>query len=232
MIYSFFIKKTQGDIKPFDIVSILNNYLNSHNNLFLLGWPGYISTTSSTIDAFKAEISQNNKIVQGYFFDALNGSSTITHPITKNPITKIDYMNEIFGGYTCTHNSLKDHSKILAIIQFKKNILPKDITKLLQSEDYEVKALLVGSSNQSLNTYGNSPAPKGEADVFMLESPTLCIDKERELIGRLLDMPIVENKDKFDKKYVNNIIVTKEVDSVKVSSTLKQIVKKILNEVL
>lgn len=232
MIYSIFIKKSQGDKKPFNLVTTLKNYLNMHDNLFLLGWPGYISINRLTIDAFKQEISPTNKNVEGYFFDALNGLQNIVNPITGNNITKIDYMNQIFGGYTCTHNNLRDHSKILALIEFKNNVSSNDITKLLQNGHYDVKALLVGSSNQSLHTYANSPADKGEADIFMFETNELSLKDERTVISSLLGISNEVNTERVNVEFFNNIVVTKEVCSIKVSSNLKQIVKKILDETL
>lgn len=232
MIYSIFIKKMQGDIKPFNIVVVLRNYLKNNNNIFLLGWPGYISTSSSMIDTFKNEITSNNINVKGYFFNALNGHTTIQHPITHNPISRIDYMNEVFGGYTCTHKVLNDHSKIIALIEFKDNNLINDITLPLKNGYYEVKALLVGSSNQSYNTYINSPTPKVEADVFMFETENLKDEDEYLLITNMLDSSNDKSIDIFNEDYLNNVIVTKEVVSFKKSSSLKQIVKKLLKDIL
>ena len=78
-----------------------------------MGWPGYISTKSNEINDFRKEILNNNLTNEGYFFKAINGKTTLVHPQTNQIIESNEYINEIFGGYHCSHKQLKDHSKFL-----------------------------------------------------------------------------------------------------------------------
>ena len=238
MIYSFFIKKTQGDTAPFNIANLIKNFLSNNQNVFLLGWPGYISTTSQGIDDFYSEICPSNLVVSGYFFHSLNGNRAIYCSKTNNYITNEDYMNMKFGGYKCTHKRLQDHAKILALIKFydeeiNNSINGNDISDLLRNDKFDVLGLLVGSSNQSSHTYCKSPTPKGEADVFMVEENTILNKRDEFLFISSLLGNSLESINKEKNSYKNeSLIISKEISNIGINSKLKDIVKDLLTNTL
>ena len=98
-----------------------------------------------------------------------------------------DYHNAHFNKFGNINNAMKDHSKMLFFLdpnsvnggllnQIEGDIELKEVQLLLKG--CKVKAVLIGSSNQSYNTYFKDPADKGEADVFMINADIL---KEKEI---------------------------------------------------
>lgn len=237
MIYSIFLKKNEKDLKPFPIVRIVRNFLwMASEDVFILGWPGYIGRTSSSIDDFKKEITTTKGVLNGYFFKALNGNRIISHPTTGVPINTNDYQNEIFGNYCCPSSNLEDHSKILVFVKFTKEVIDKNLYDVLSNKNFEVLALLIGSSNQSFNTYGKSPTPKGEADVFMFDSEFLQNSTdENQTICKLLygeDNNPIEDYSGSTKKEKENIIISKQLKLDIKQTTLKEIVLDLLNKTI
>ena len=218
MIYSIFIKKMQKDMAPFQISSLIKDYLEHNKNVFILGWPGYISNSAIGIELFKKEIIPSHIKINGFFFKPLK-IIKFSDPLDNTGLTQIsniDYMNRIFGGFKCSKISLDDHSKILAFIKFENELKEQDdISIYLNKGNYKVKALLIGSSNQSKHTYCDSPTSKGEADVFMIE---LNDFKEEDCFVGFA-------KENYNGK---NIIISKQVDKFNTEQTLTDIVEDLL----
>lgn len=229
MIYSIFIKKTEWDYAPFPLVNVIKNFINKiGDDVFLLGWPGYIGVNSNSIDNFKRAITPNQIILKGYFFPALNGMKYIKHPLTGANITINEYQNEIFGNYSCSHTGKKDHSKILALIKFNNDFIKlnntglKNLDKFLSQGYFDVLAILIGSSNQSQNTYCNSPTPKGEADVFMFDSEFVKTKNNLDFIDSLFSGDNIVNEK-------HQIVISQQLQSKnRQQTTLKNIVLDLL----
>ena len=231
MIYSIFIKKTEGDYAPFPLADVIKNFISKiGDDVFLLGWPGYIGVNSNSIDDFKRAITPKHKhiILKGYFFPALNGMRNIKHPLTGANITTNKYQNEIFGDYSCSHTGKKDHSKILAFIRFNNdfnkfnNTEFKNLDEFLLQGYFDVLAILIGSSNQSQNTYCNSPTPKGEADVFMFDSQFVKTKNSLDFIDSLFSGDNIVNEN-------HQIVISQQLQSGnRRQTTLKEIVLDLL----
>ena len=64
----------------------------------------------------------------------------------------------------------KDHSKILLFIEVTSLLFIRDKTFIIDFNKAKVYGVLLGSSNQSYNTYfGYGLADKGEADVLIID---------------------------------------------------------------
>lgn len=159
MIYTIFFKKYQGDLTPFDSVKYLKRIISKCKNPFIVGWPGYISKTASTLDGFYDNLNPFvNKQLHGFFFKPMLIN------MLKCGKTNEKYINDLFGNHSIPQPRLDDHSKILVVLDLDDNS-NRNID--LMNDIYDVKAILIGSSNQSFNTYFYSPTPKGEADVLL-----------------------------------------------------------------
>ena len=122
-----------------------------------------------------------------------------------------DYHNAHFNKFGNINNALKDHSKMLFFLdpssvnggllnQKEGDIELEEAQSLLKG--CEVKAVLIGSSNQSYNTYFKDPADKGEADVFMIKD--IALVKEEGKTDCPLDEAFFDEKAKEFYDYVIN----------------------------
>lgn len=168
-MYLLFSKKQQGDKKIYSTTRLVSNFykflLSKNLKVFLIGLPGYISKNTRTIDKFYndfcTECAVNN--IQGYFFRPMNICKL------KGSITNIDYFNSKFGNYNTIYRWKKDHSKTLLFIDTSSLFFKKDKTFIINFDKAKVYGVLIGSSNQSYNTYfGYGLADKGEADVLII----------------------------------------------------------------
>ena len=168
MIYSVFVKKQYKATGISPVLTLINRFsLCYGKSVFVVCLPGYLSKTSSTLDSFADNFprkkTESTLVNEGYFFSGINGGDLI-----KGSITCQNYINTLYGSYTTSFIQPKDHSKIA--IFFKKDetlIIDKNIDKLIRKG--EVFAILIGSSNQSHNTYIKSPSDKGEADILLID---------------------------------------------------------------
>lgn len=119
-----------------------------------------------------------------------------------------DYHNAHFNKFGNINNALKDHSKMLFFLdphsvngelfkQNKEDMELEDAQLLLKS--CNVKAVLIGSSNQSYNTYFKDPADKGEADVFMIKNSALVKEEDRIAISLNEEFYDEKAKEFYDK---------------------------------
>ena len=181
MMYLLFSKKQQGDLSVFPTTKLAANFYkflkSKELNVFLIGIPGYISTMISTIDRFYNNFCKlcggNN--IEGYFLKPLNICKV------NRLMTNIDYLNYKFGNYQTIYSGKKDHSKILLFVDrdclsFDGKRFDIDFTKPMV-----VYGALLGSSNQSYNTYfgfgKKGIADKGEADVLIINDNIKFYDR-------------------------------------------------------
>lgn len=183
MIYTFFMKKFQKDKAPFPTTLVVKEYLNLYGqNDIVISFPGYMGTTSKSIGKFLSKMCFPTNT---YFTVGMNGKNQM-----KFKSNVQNYHNSFFNKIKNINKPLKDHSKMLFFLdpssvnrglfnQNKEDVELEKAQSLLKG--CKVKAVLVGSSNQSWNTYFKDPADKGEADVFMINADFL---KETEKYGK------------------------------------------------
>lgn len=221
MIYTIFIKKNKKDIKPFVHVTLIKQLLTNNTGVFILGLPGYIGTTVQAIDDFYDEIKPANiNQLDGFFLKPMNVTTF------QNNMTNEDYMNQKFGTHPIQHSGLRDHSKIMAFL-IPDLTQHSKIETAIDNGDYDVMAILIGSSNQSEYTYCHSPAPKGEADVFLVQ-----IDEQIDESGNVKnDVEALESV--FGQNTITgliddkNVIISKEIGGD--GGDLKSIIQNLLS---
>lgn len=217
MIYTIFFKKYQGDLTPFDSVKYLKRIISKCKNPFIVGWPGYISKTASTLDDFYYNLNPfANKQLHGFFFKPMLIN------MLKCGKTNEEYINDLFGNHYISQPRLDDHSKILVVLDLDDNS-NRDID--LMNDIHDVKAILIGSSNQSFNTYFYSPTPKGEADVLLFNIEKKDNEDDTQaLINYFGDNLINKNSDSMGQ----NPLIAKEVFG-RTSEYLNQIFYKLIS---
>lgn len=162
MLYTIFIKKNENE-KVNVLSQLVEEYYRLNPNMFILGWPGYIGKSQSSIDDFAKIFTTANPIPNGFFFKPLNET------MLNSGITNTNYLNSTFGNNQLNQKGLKDHSKIMAFLELNNPYNKSTINDEISNHNFIVKCLVIGSSNQSANTYCKSPAQKGEMDVMMVD---------------------------------------------------------------
>lgn len=190
MFYAFILKKNKGDIAPFAVSTIINKYAAMFNNDIVISSPGYMSTTISTITDFV----NNLKLTQNvYFAVGMNGNQAVNG---KSYVSIQDEYNNQYGSKLKMKKfSSKDHSKFMFFLDAQSGFY----------YSLKVKAILIGSSNQSYSTYFKSPAEKGETDVFIIDGT--FIDKNDESAEKRL----LTIYDELDQNIKECVLLTKEI---------------------
>lgn len=169
MNYIFTIKKWKGDSTPFPIEVLLEQYWRfGGHTTFAYCLPGYMSTTSDTIDHFFQKFLWKGS---SFFQNGMNGYRN-----TSDTGVKIGqlYNERSKGGYPSLFYRIfgkdVDHSKTIFFLEKAPNIEEKDDASMIINKlrNIKVNALLIGSSNQSQSTYYADVADKGEADVLIV----------------------------------------------------------------
>ena len=176
MLYVLTIKKSHSQ-KPHPTLLAIRRYLSTvGKNDFLICWPGHLSGSVGTANNFHQNFplkltSSTAKQPHCYFFNGFNGTDNM--PTTN--LTKAEFINNLYNGYYSTFCPKTDHSKIIVFCNSRKYISKKSrsldsfIRKIIDKQ-IKVKAILIGSSNQSDNTYTKRTIDsKGECDVFLLD---------------------------------------------------------------
>ena len=143
---------------------------------------------NNTINSF---INNLNFPRNTYFLEGMNGSNSCT----QNNTIQQEH-NSHFNNINFNHTTGNDHSKVLFFLD----------TTAYEQGSIIVKAVLIGSSNQSYSTYFATPK-RGEADLFIIESdavetPNATIDKDEYIRSQFLD-EWIENDD--------NVVVSQEI---------------------
>lgn len=214
MIYTFFMKKFQKDKAPFPTTLLVKKYLKLYGqNDIVISFPGYMGTTSKSIGKFLSKMCFPTNT---YFTVGMNGKNQM-----KLKSNVQDYHNSFFNKIKNINKPLKDHSKMLFFLdsssvnrglfnQNKEDVELEEAQSLLKG--CKVKAVLIGSSNQSYNTYFKNPADKGEADVFMINADFF---KETEKYGKPISGDNAlqsggKNKEDFEGKIIDLYEAIKE----------------------
>lgn len=179
LIYVLTIKKhyaQKGNHPTLIAIRAYINYLGKED--LLICWPGYLSTNAKTAKTFhnrfpiklsKGISTQNNPC---FFFNGNNGKRIIGSATS----TIAKYTNSLYNSYFSSYCPNEDHSKIIAFCDTSTIGAPANgstidsfISNIIGGK-VKVKAILIGSSNQSHSTMTKiSPDKKGECDVLLLE---------------------------------------------------------------
>lgn len=164
------MRKTQGDRQPFPTTTVVSRYINRFldNDDITIAFPGYMSVKGENIDAFKNSIKfhKNTFFTAGMNGSRIDGKETIQYLHNKDFDVRIDDLTKT--NY--------DHAKMMF---FLKNTSPVNKNNKISVTDLlsmQVKAALIGSSNQSYITYCSDKADKGEADILLIDGNYLNAD--------------------------------------------------------
>jgi len=173
MLYIYTVKKNQGDKGPSGLLRLVHAYSGCYGqNDFVLCFPGFLSKTKNTIESFAKDFPVNGRILghqKGYFLPGVNGHKPVP---SLAGVSLVDYANSFYGGYSCTLPFKKDHAKIAFFLDGKDFTLDTNLDAVLAKSNLNnlwVKAVALGSSNQSYSTYFSKSAFMGEADVFLVD---------------------------------------------------------------
>ena len=180
-MYSLYIPKYQNERGEFLITNVIKEYTERAPKLnCILSSPGYLSNRINTIDLFVdkmcGSVLHRSPLSIG-LFNGMNGNNSL------GTTTIVEYHNMRFRKYginalTINCKKQKDHRKMMFFIYDPENY-SKEINILNDNSgdktDFidryinkiKVKGILIGSSNQSYNTYFSYDASKGEADLLM-----------------------------------------------------------------
>lgn len=193
-MYTLYIPKYEGDLPKFNIIRALSMYSSSVNYQFnIISAPGYMSRTEYTIEKFLRKLNGTLDDTRTHyisFFNGMNGNNLLylfpSTTIKEHHDNLVPRLLPRFKLIRTNCKSNKDHRKMLFFYEFNddpinenenNNPLMNEIIKgnwelnQLNYRDFlnciTVHAIMIGSSNQSLNTYYSARADKGEADLFM-----------------------------------------------------------------
>lgn len=184
-VYSLYIPKYAKDKSLFLVTRIVHLLAKHHidlNHPFgILMAPGYLSCSYKTIREFTERFPLdfpvgNSEVYIGIFkgMNSNNGTMGYKSGLTIHKVHSGFYKQKNYRFITlCWKNDITDHRKMLFFFTLKNSpIIPyiqrSDISKFINNID--VDYVLIGSSNQSMNTYfGNNKgiADKGEADLLL-----------------------------------------------------------------
>ena len=207
-MFSVLIKKNKGDVSPFGVNVVIEAYtaLYGQEDVLII-YPGYQSIKKRYIDCLCSElrrVAPQNKI---YLANGINGAriepstGKTVHDCHVPPVEPT-----AFGKI--------DHSKCIVFA---------DKTSF-ENRVISPKALLVGSSNVSYNTYLHSPADKGEMDVFLMIERFVGYQKGFVNIRKnVIEMMAKRNENSEytgDSEYAGKLIFSKSFEDEKYDDAL------------
>lgn len=214
MIYSYMIKKDYGHKGEAPALILLREYTKLYGkNDLLVCLPGYLSTTSKTINQFYKAFPKNASATApqnfAYFFKGMNGTRVL-----KSGVSIQDAINNLYGGFSSKITSRPDHSKIVVFLENsnKSNKIHNGVNIDSKIISGNVKAILIGSSNQSFSSYLHlkKSANKGEADVFLVDESVFSQAKNRQG-GIGSDNYNKEAIELINENLVNSVTLFKEI---------------------
>lgn len=177
MFYIYLIKKSQHDNSSEKLLKFLNYYYSNYGKSnFFISFPGFIGNSKKSIDDFGNKFLNNNGIrCEGIFANAMNSNVVLS-----NGLTNLKYLNKKYNkhGYKFS-SSLKDHSKLIVFLDNNIVLNNSDFNIENYIKNANVNCLVIGSSNQSKNTYLNCNADKGEADIVLINESVFENEKKK-----------------------------------------------------
>ena len=222
-MYTIFMPKYEKDPTPYRITKVISTFTQKSSCNCIISSPGYMCTTSNTIDIFLDKLDKDiaKKLYIG-FCNGMNGARVLPNQNT----IRHEYEN-LLSSPKYTLNPLKiscldskDHRKMMFFIHVNAN-MPNTLDKYNYStllNNSTVLGILIGSSNQSLNTYyggqNSNPADKGEADILMYtESGNSITSSMSSLQGSIEGIRISRSIDETyysdadaDEKYLRKML--------------------------
>lgn len=206
-MYTLFIQKVKNETTPFLVTDVLDEYMNlieDKNKNKNENENKNKNTKPINIALFQgylgSKMSQNNtyEVLETLFSNHGINNLIITRGMGQpvNPTNLIGLSNHLTDLSTKTK---KDHRKMVFFFDIFKVDNPKGnpmhhlqnppltaskVKKFVDS--IKVHAVLIGSSNVSFETYYNSPANKGEADLFLF-TDEMGIDFEKEIESKFFN---------------------------------------------
>lgn len=240
MLNLLYIPKYKGEKQLFKIAKVVNlvfgeicNCKSNEQSVDPFGVilsPGYMSKTQGTIseylDKFFKVVKKFNNLQQMYvgIFIGMNGclkvkNQSITILENHTQAIKSRKINSLNFNFKL---NFKDHRKMIFFFKFKSNpdiFLPSTIAKS-DIDDFlnniSVEYMLIGSSNQSKNTYYSPTAAHGESDVLFFDNSSFI---EKIKSSSLL---VREN-------YLDGCILAQVTSNLDSSNYLNSILKDFLN---
>ena len=225
-MYTVYIPKYKGENPDFNIIKVIKLYMRSTDyDCGILSAPGYMNKNATdmyftkTGKIFhKSRLGKNRNISVG-IFNGVNGTTLINVGKKPGKITCREYHENSIKSHGLNLIRIKckkssDHRKMIFFLENPdmRFISDEDMEKRDESRNEElslanysdfltntkVRAIMIGSSNQSLQTYyGGSKglsADKGEADVFMFVDDSDVKDAFVNTNDKLLQDSIVISK--------------------------------------
>ena len=160
-------------------------------NEIIVCLPGYMSTTKQTIQYYCTHLNLN-KSHRVTFLEGVNGRRAV-NGVTNNIQQE---HNSYFNGVLNNLSNGKDHSKMIFYLETEHDVV--------SVENCTIKALLIGSSNQSYETYFGSSKKrnKGESDIFIVRD---------DVFGEGVEEKLIELYDNLPTEIKENIILAKEL---------------------
>ncbi len=247
-MYLILAKKEKGD-KIAPIYLLVAHYLRKYGkDDFILAYPGYSSRHSYKNDNCFA----GQKFICDKLYDIIGNNNTGLFAHFMNP-QEAKYMS-FYLNKRCPNRYMfldalssnkQDHSKML--IFFRKEAYDiflkfyKDSkTPSLNIPSQLIKACVIGSSNQSDNTYlhhlYNKKADKGEADLFIVNNDFFGLDSERKIEIFIKDSIInfIESGERRNDDYLYGIYqrftVSKSIDIGNGNNTLLNLFRNFIVE--
>lgn len=168
-LYLVYIPKYQDSTPPFLITNIISQYMHNFRHgrdTTIISCPGCLSSNERMDDYannFRGIVPGCNK------FGAFRAYNGYNHRLNdfKNAIVNARPSITLLDIAARNHS---DHRKMLFFIEESPNTIVNINTRALANEylDYaNVQAVLIGSSNQSFNTYFSPTGRNGECDILM-----------------------------------------------------------------
>lgn len=232
-MYTIYIPKYEKSrAKPL-ITEIIRGYMRYHRHeCGIISAPGYMPTAVWRIDNFIENLCEDiqdcskctkpckspcDKVKISYA-NGMNGSNTIA--TTGKTITeKMEEAIAKTGGLDNLELNWavkKDHRKMLFFFRKLREYPSSTPISLENYEQFlktiEVTAVMIGSSNQSFHTYYQTPAPKGEADIFMfsVDDPFgECVSENGLLMKKPKDL--VNDHDTLSPRIIDEVVISKSI---------------------
>lgn len=223
-MYTVYIPKYRGERPDFNIIRVISKYMQFTNyNCKILASPGYMNTKETTTNEFYDNIvpiflrtcSDDTRKVAVGIFNGMNGTRIISGgTISCREQHEISIVSHHLKLISLRCRGNKDHRKMFFFMKTK-----NDFDEELTIENYEefletieVRGVMIGSSNQCLQTYyGGSrrlPADKGEADIFMFVDDKVkdAIIEANDLINNIVISETLVTPGESDTCYLKSIL--------------------------
>ncbi len=223
-MYTIYIPKYEGENPEFNITRVISKYMQfTKYNCKILAAPGYMNVKETTTNEFYDNIvpiflrscSKEPREVAVGIFNGMNGTRTISGgTISCREQHEISIVSHHIKLISLRCRGNKDHRKMFFFMKtendFNEELTLENYDRFL--ETIEVRGVMIGSSNQSLQTYyGGSrriPADKGEADIFMFVDAKVkdAIIETQDLIRNIVISKSLVTPGESDTSYLKSIL--------------------------